>query len=240
VRGRERRSQRTHTAMRAQCAAARLAPTGLGLVFVANTDAPVLAASTSPPATSAVRRRLHNRCFFLGEGRLKRGAVALPEVAIGDSSSAAVTAAPDGSLVALPPGALRRCPIHRCGRRARALGRYRGLGHHHRGVAAQTDAWETALYVTAEAGTEDLVRMLLPPIRLRGRTPDSTSMPSTSQPSKDCGRRGAGGGEGLGQGTDSPALRPSAAATQARGHTQSTAVSPPLGQRRRWWEDERR
>jgi ankyrin repeat protein len=37
-------------------------------------------------------------------------------------------------------------------------------------AAAQTDAGETALYVAAEAGTEDLVRMLLPIYDFEGAT----------------------------------------------------------------------
>jgi hypothetical protein len=63
---------------------------GAWIGFLANTDAPAPTASTSPPATSAARRRLHRCCFFLGEERLKRGGVALPEVLIGDNKPAAV------------------------------------------------------------------------------------------------------------------------------------------------------
>jgi hypothetical protein len=62
---------------------------GAWIGFLANTDDPALAASTSPAATSAARR-LHSCCFFLGEERLKRGVVALPEVLIGDNTPVAV------------------------------------------------------------------------------------------------------------------------------------------------------
>lgn len=47
------------------------------------------AASASPAAKSAARRRLRGRCFFLEEDRLKLGGVAGPGVAIGDGSPAA-------------------------------------------------------------------------------------------------------------------------------------------------------
>jgi hypothetical protein len=102
----------------------------------------------------------------------------LPEVVIGDSSPVAVAAPPDGSPAALPPSALRH--------RAHAPGRWQGLRHHHRGVAAQTDAGETVLYVAVEAGTEDLVCMLLPLYDFEGALP--TQPPCLPRRSQDCGR----------------------------------------------------
>jgi hypothetical protein len=60
------------------------------------------------------------------------------------------------------------------------------------------------LYVTAEAGTMDLVCILPPPLYDFEGTP-CAPMPSTSQPGKDCGRRrgsratiAVGGGEAMG------------------------------------------
>jgi hypothetical protein len=142
---------------------------GAWIGFLANTDAPVLATSTSPATTSAVRRRLHN-CFFLGEECLKRGGVALPEVVIGNSSPAAVAAPSDGSPAALPPGTLRRRPIHRYGHRAYNPGRCRGLEHYHHGARRRADGRRGDDPVRRVRGRGRGPRVHAPPlIRLRGR-----------------------------------------------------------------------